>query len=707
MKNTFKNILLIFGLIIVLVLSASAQSGTTQYVYDENGRLKAVIAPNGETTVYEYDAAGNNISIVRQNNPIVSINSITFNRQDCASATISSVAISGSGFIPDLTQNSVTFNGFAATLTSATENEIIVSVPVDFSSGTVRVSNANGTAEKQLSLPLPGSILPNSAPQNFSIVNGSQPVSLCFEGTINKNISILLENANLTSLNVKVSSPSGNLLISQTYSVANGRIFIDRTQLFESGTYFVSLSTNGNQTGNFDFSLFEFEDVSVSLPSDGTPASASISYPGQYARLQFSGTGASYRLSAPSLTIDDYTISLVRNSDGQLIYPINSLPEVLHGLTGDFTLIFDPSEAATGGVSLSLEPLTIPTDGTPVRVDLFRRDETAGLTFSANAGQNFTLQVSNATARPSTVSIIKPDGSILTSDFIDIFFSGTFFQFSTPVDGVYTIRFAPLFGAIGSATFSLNLLNEVGGTLVINDPPATFNSNLPGQPFRIIFAGNQGQRFNLKAATTDFYSFTLTITKPSGSQLLALSNFDENAVIDVNNLPETGNYTIYLQPNFPNQFGSITLRGLDANIFISNTQFEYIHTYFNSLIQAGFQNGINTEKKVSVKQKGEKNNTMPQTSNLAVPSASYFYNGTMDEQFSFSPNQIQTTFSFTGGTITLYNPDGTALISAPINAGICNVTLPESGTYRIEVAPDGEVQDLIFLKTCIGGPGSQ
>ena len=62
-----------------------AQSGTTQYVYDDNGRLKAVIAPNGETSVYEYDAAGNIISVTRRNNPIVSINSISFSQEECTS----------------------------------------------------------------------------------------------------------------------------------------------------------------------------------------------------------------------------------------------------------------------------------------------------------------------------------------------------------------------------------------------------------------------------------------------------------------------------------------------------------------------------------------------------------------------------------------------------------------------------------------------
>ena len=49
-----------------LISSTPAQQGwTTSYVYDDNGRLHAVISPSGEAVVYEYDAAGNITSIRR------------------------------------------------------------------------------------------------------------------------------------------------------------------------------------------------------------------------------------------------------------------------------------------------------------------------------------------------------------------------------------------------------------------------------------------------------------------------------------------------------------------------------------------------------------------------------------------------------------------------------------------------------------------
>jgi len=40
-------------------MSVPAQGGTATYVYDDKGRLHAVISVTGEIIVYEYDAAGN------------------------------------------------------------------------------------------------------------------------------------------------------------------------------------------------------------------------------------------------------------------------------------------------------------------------------------------------------------------------------------------------------------------------------------------------------------------------------------------------------------------------------------------------------------------------------------------------------------------------------------------------------------------------
>src|SRR5215470_991686 len=47
-------------------LSAIAQQPTTtRYIYGNNGRLRAVVAPNGDAAIYDYDPAGNITAIRR------------------------------------------------------------------------------------------------------------------------------------------------------------------------------------------------------------------------------------------------------------------------------------------------------------------------------------------------------------------------------------------------------------------------------------------------------------------------------------------------------------------------------------------------------------------------------------------------------------------------------------------------------------------
>ena len=48
-----------------LSFALAQQTGTTRYVYDNNGRLRAVLAPNGEAALYDYDPAGNVTAIRR------------------------------------------------------------------------------------------------------------------------------------------------------------------------------------------------------------------------------------------------------------------------------------------------------------------------------------------------------------------------------------------------------------------------------------------------------------------------------------------------------------------------------------------------------------------------------------------------------------------------------------------------------------------
>jgi len=93
-----------------LLASSQTPTNTTVYVYDELGRLKAVITSSGEAAVYSYDAAGNITSITRRTAGEVSI--IQFTPDSGSIGT--SVTIYGTGFSTDANQNMIQFNGVSA-----------------------------------------------------------------------------------------------------------------------------------------------------------------------------------------------------------------------------------------------------------------------------------------------------------------------------------------------------------------------------------------------------------------------------------------------------------------------------------------------------------------------------------------------------------------------------------------------------------------
>jgi YD repeat-containing protein len=64
---------LCIGIVLPLLCGSWAPAADIDYVYDELGRLRAVIGPNSDTAVYNYDAVGNLLSISRQATSVVSI----------------------------------------------------------------------------------------------------------------------------------------------------------------------------------------------------------------------------------------------------------------------------------------------------------------------------------------------------------------------------------------------------------------------------------------------------------------------------------------------------------------------------------------------------------------------------------------------------------------------------------------------------------
>jgi YD repeat-containing protein len=135
-----------FLFILGFALNAQAQQPLIHYIYDDLGRLVGVVNQDGNAATYTYDAVGNILTIGRHNvadtpGP-VAITLVAPNKGKIGTP----VSIFGKGFSPDPTQNTVSFSGGLAQVTSATSNSIVTTVPQGALTGPITVTTPLGTA---------------------------------------------------------------------------------------------------------------------------------------------------------------------------------------------------------------------------------------------------------------------------------------------------------------------------------------------------------------------------------------------------------------------------------------------------------------------------------------------------------------------------------------------------------------------------------
>src|ERR1700691_977442 len=187
-----------------------AYGAGAQYVYDAAGRLVQVIGPSGTSAQYTYDAAGNLLAVT----PLSASTAAVTGFSDASGATGSTLTIYGSGFSTTPANNQVYFNGVAATIISSTTNSLTVTVPGGATTGTITVTDSNGTVSSShnftvSSVPSIASFTPAiGAPGTTVTVSGSNfPASAsAVQATIN-GVAATVTSSSASSLTLTV--PSG------------------------------------------------------------------------------------------------------------------------------------------------------------------------------------------------------------------------------------------------------------------------------------------------------------------------------------------------------------------------------------------------------------------------------------------------------------------------------------------------------------------
>jgi len=124
-----------------VLLAARGALGDITYVYDPGGRLVAVTDASGNRADYVYDDGNLLLQITNSSPSQTAVYSISPDQ----GLPGTQVTITGTGFSPIPSQNTVTFSANkAATVLSSTSTTIVATVPSSVVAGTVSVSTPSG-----------------------------------------------------------------------------------------------------------------------------------------------------------------------------------------------------------------------------------------------------------------------------------------------------------------------------------------------------------------------------------------------------------------------------------------------------------------------------------------------------------------------------------------------------------------------------------
>jgi YD repeat-containing protein len=363
------------------------------------------------------------------------------------------------------------------TITSSSSYTLLVEAPPgNTGSATVTLSDIVDQA---------ATIVADGPAVTISTTAAGQNGLVTFSGTAGQRISLVASNPTVNNgqsffcdMNLIVTKPNGATLFPSPICAEVGA-FVDTTVLPVSGTYTIIVDLANLATGSVTLNLYTVPpDFTGTISAGGSSVTVTTTVAGQNGLLTFSGTsGARIALLGMSSSYGgtpvtcDVTVAIL-NPDDSVLAPAlcmelggfidtTSLPS-----TGTYKIQIDPYTVATGNLTLTLYSVpadvtgTITIGGSAVPVSLSAIGQNGSFTFSANANQHISLQVTDASGFNTpfecdvNVSILKPDNSPLVNPTcMDA--GGTIGSTAIPTTGTYTIFVNPVGTNTGSLTLTL------------------------------------------------------------------------------------------------------------------------------------------------------------------------------------------------------------------------------------------------------------
>jgi YD repeat-containing protein len=543
-------ILFLASLFMVCWLACSprfVQAQGVSYLYDDLGRLIAVVSPGVGTAVYAYDAIGNLLSITRYAATAVLIVDFT-PKQGPVGTT---VTIAGIGFSVTPAQNTVRFNGTLATVSAATTTQLTVTVPAGATTGTISVTAPGGSSTSATPFTVAGA---NGTPtiSGFAPAIGTPGTAVTVNGTnfephpTDNRLLFNLMQAPVTTATTTVLSPTvpgGGTSGRLTVSTPNG-------QVQSTADFFIPppLYTTAQVvfTGR--------------LVLGGATLTPSFATGAKIALVVFDGTsGQQVSLGIGGGVVS--TTTTIYNPNGTVLASVGtdfnggSLHVASLPVTGTYTIMVLPGPN-TGNAPLNLSQDfnlgTIQINGASVNITTTRQGQRARVTFSGTTGQRLTIGTVNAT-RQATYAVLNPDGSQLVSQVLS---SGSLTVPPLPTTGTYTILIDPDHGIPMSVTVALP--SEVSGPIVVGGAAVPVTIVEPWQRARLTFDATAGQRLDLGVTGSTLPTWRTTFLAPDGTTtVMSQLGGNGNSALHTPPLTQTGTHTLLLEPLDPST-GTLT-----------------------------------------------------------------------------------------------------------------------------------------------------
>ena len=633
-----------------LSLTNATNNNPVRYVYDELGRLVAVIDPAGDTARYVYDSVGNIMSISRQSSSLVSV--LEFTPKMGLEGT--TVTIYGTGFSTTPSGNAVTFNGTTAVVSSSNATEIVTTVPAGATTGLISVTTAAGSDSSDVpfvvgtNAPIITSFTPNIGTVGTAVTITGQN----FEATAHSNRArfngTLAAITAATTTSISTSVPS---------NATSGRISV-ATPLGE-----------GSSATDFFVPPGSFTAADVEMTGRmaiGETKLVTISTANKIALIVFDGVaGQRISLQMTGVTIASSSVAIF-NPNGSTFASTGSfgtgggfIDTKTLGVTGTYTILVDPSSSNTGSLTLNLFDIvdvtgTI-TAGGSTPVTIVTPGQNAAVTFTGSVGQHVSLSISGVTVPGTTAyTVLKPDGSTFASGSIGT--SGGFLEIPYLTSaGTYTIHVNPSGAGTGNISLTLNDASDVTNTITPGGPAVIITTTVAGQNARLTFTGTVGQRIAVNLTNNFSACWGLTIIRPDGTNLSHNSFCGSSGFVEPQNLPVGGTYSILIDPSGA-AVGQATVTVFDVSD-ISGTV---------AIDGPTVSNTLGTPGQV----------------------ARYTFSGTSGVRLS-----VNITSNFNScWALTILKPDTTQLSSSSTcsdNLFVEPQQLPASGTYTLVIDPTG------------------